>query len=208
MVTKINGKLLGSNLYIIKNDNQALIVDAGASVKEIKQHLTGEKVVGVLLTHLHFDHSLFLKEICAEFECNAFVSKHAKSFLKNPNDITLANAFGVQVELPNSFEWVSDGMLTIGEFNLTAFLTPGHSPDSACFLIGSMLFCGDTLFLDAIGRTDLKHSSVSKMIDSLKTLKEVKFNVALSGHGKQSDYFTQQKNIEFFIDLLQEEFNN
>jgi glyoxylase-like metal-dependent hydrolase (beta-lactamase superfamily II) len=66
-----------------------------------------------------------------------------------------------------------------------------------------MLFCGDTLFLDAIGRTDLALSSVEDMVLSLKKLKNVKFDTALSGHGRQSSYSDQQQNIDYFIDLLQ-----
>jgi len=60
MVTKLVSEFVGSNAYIIKNNsNEALIIDAGVNACKIKKHLNGEKVVGILLTHLHFDHSYY-----------------------------------------------------------------------------------------------------------------------------------------------------
>lgn len=203
MVTKLVSEFVGSNSYIVKNSlGQALIIDAGVSASEIKKHLIGETVVGVVLTHLHFDHSYYLKQILEEFNCKAYVSKKAEQFLIDSENLTLASAFGVNVELPKNFKFVDNGKLKIGNFELTIILTPGHSPDSMCALLGSMLFCGDTLFLDAIGRTDFKLSSVSDMLNSLKVLKNIKFDVALSGHGKQSGYSDQQQNIDYFIGVL------
>lgn len=202
MVTKLNGQFFGSNSYIIKNNNsEALIIDACVSAEEIKKYVKGFKVVAVLLTHLHFDHSYFLNEIITEFKCPIYVSEKAKKYLLNA-DLTLSNAFNVNFVLPTNFNYLTNQQLNLGSYSIKVFLTPGHSPDSACFLIGSMLFCGDTLFLDAIGRTDFKLSSVSDMLNSLKLLKDVKFDIALSGHGKQSSFSDQQKNIEYFIDLL------
>lgn len=203
MVTKINGQFFGSNTYIItNNNNQALIIDAGASVEEITKHTQGLNVVGVLLTHCHFDHSYFLEQITKHFNCPAFVGGLAKPHINSPL-LTLGEAFGAPFNFPQNVTFVAEGNFNVGDFNVECIFTPGHSADSVCFLVGSMLFCGDTLFLDAIGRTDLALSSVDDMVLSLKKLKNVKFDTALSGHGRQSSYSDQQQNIDYFIDLLQ-----
>ena len=205
MVTKLVSEFVGSKAYIIKNNsNEALIIDAGVNACEIKKHLNGEKVVGILLTHLHFDHSYYLRELIKEFGCKAYVSINAKKYLNNAEDLTLANAFGLSVQLPTELEFVNNQEIKIGNFIVKVLLTAGHSPDSVCYLIGSMLFSGDTLFLDAIGRTDFKLSSVSDMLNSLKVLKQTKFDCVLSGHGRQSGYSDQQQNINYFIELLEQ----
>lgn len=207
MITKYVSKLVGSNAYLVKNDNnEALMIDAGCSYETIKNDIKNVKVLGVLITHCHFDHIYFLKELLEKLNCPAYVSKNAQKEFYNEN-FNMGEMFGAKIELPTkNIVFVNEGMLTLGGFNINVLLTPGHSTDCACFLINSTLFSGDTLFYDAIGRTDFAFSSVAQMLNSLKKLQKVKFGVCLSGHGVQSDYNKQQENIEYFIELLENNF--
>ena len=51
---------------------------------------------------------------------------------------------------------VKDGdLITIGETSLKVIHTPGHSPGGMCLYHNGMVFTGDTLFVGAVGRTDL-----------------------------------------------------
>jgi len=59
---------------------------------------------------------------------------------------------------------------------------PGHTKDSLAFLYKDILFSGDTLFNNGIGRTDLPESIPSKMQDSLKKLKGLKYKILCPGH--------------------------
>ena len=52
------------NSYILENDNEALILEAGVTLKDIKKVLDFNinKIVGVLISHRHFDHSKYISE--------------------------------------------------------------------------------------------------------------------------------------------------
>ena len=71
----ISGKL-DNNTYILKNEaNECLIIDAAASLEEVKQEVAGSKVVGVLLTHGHYDHFVNLDDIINEYNVKCYLSE-------------------------------------------------------------------------------------------------------------------------------------
>ncbi len=46
--------------------------------------------------------------------------------------------------------------------------TPGHTPGCICLYADGNVFTGDTLFVGAVGRTDLPGGSLDILLDSLK----------------------------------------
>ncbi len=60
--------------------------------------------------------------------------------------------------------------------------TPGHTSDSVCFLYTKILFSGDTLFHQGIGRTDLPTGSEEQMKKSLEFLRNLDYEVLCPGH--------------------------
>jgi glyoxylase-like metal-dependent hydrolase (beta-lactamase superfamily II) len=66
---------------------------------------------------------------------------------------------------------VRDGdFLKIGQTGLKVIHTPGHTPGSICLYGDGNLFTGDTLFVGAVGRTDLKGGSLDTLLASLRKL--------------------------------------
>ncbi len=62
-------------------------------------------------------------------------------------------------------------------------LTPGHSRDSICFIYKDILFSGDTIFHNqGRGRTDLEGGSEIEIQESIKKLKQIKYNILCPGH--------------------------
>ena len=57
--------------------------------------------------------------------------------------------------------------MRLGESEVKVIHTPGHTEDSVCYYDGSHLFTGDTLFIEAWGRTDLPGGSDAKLYSSL-----------------------------------------
>ena len=57
--------------------------------------------------------------------------------------------------------------LTVGGKTVKVLHTPGHTPGSVCYILGGLLFSGDTLFQGSIGRTDLPGGSDREMKASL-----------------------------------------
>jgi len=63
---------------------------------------------------------------------------------------------------------LEDGMIVpVGALKVKVVHTPGHSPDSCCFIVGGRVFTGDTLFVGDCGRVDLPGSDVDAMYDTL-----------------------------------------
>jgi len=73
----------------------------------------------------------------------------------------------------------------INDFSLEGFevfKVPGHTKDSLAFLFSGVLFSGDTLFFEGVGRTDFEESEPSKMEESLELLRGLNYDVLCPGH--------------------------
>ncbi|HYY48956.1 MAG TPA: MBL fold metallo-hydrolase, partial [Thermoplasmata archaeon] len=107
----------------------------------------GYAIQWIFDTHHHPDH-IFDNERLAN-ETGAKVAAHRLSEVRK--DVVL-----------------EDGMIVkVGELAIKVVHTPGHSPDSCCYIVGGRVFTGDCLFVGDCGRVDLPGSSVEAMYDSL-----------------------------------------
>jgi glyoxylase-like metal-dependent hydrolase (beta-lactamase superfamily II) len=109
----------------------------------------GYTITFIFDTHHHSDH-VFDNERLAN-ETGATVAAHRLSSVRK--DLVL-----------------DDGMIVkVGELKVKVVHTPGHSPDSCCYIVAGRVFTGDCLFVGDCGRVDLPGSSVEAMYDSLFT---------------------------------------
>ncbi len=77
------------------------------------------------------------------------------------------------------YENISD--LDVPEFKIIK--TPGHTEDSICILYKDILFSGDTIFhKGGRGRTDLAGGSEREILDSIKRLEKIDYNILCPGH--------------------------
>ena len=82
---------------------------------------------------------------------------------------------------------------------------PRHTPGSVVLLCGEHLFCGDTLFADSIGRTDLEGGSSAQMADSLRKLAQLPIpreTQVLPGHGEFSTFGAELDNNYYIRSAL------
>ena len=189
-IEKIVSGRIDNNTYILKNEaNECLIIDASASLEEVKTIVADGHVVGVLLTHGHYDHFVNLDKIINEYQTKCYISKLELEKLYSPklNYSPVFNTFFSTKLEEDSFEKLNDEQqFNLGQFNIRAMLTPGHTCGCMCFLIDNKhLFTGDTLFECSHGRTDLLTSNERDMKNSLKFIKD---NFAgftfYAGHGE------------------------
>ncbi len=171
--------LLRVNSYFLVNDvGEAVVVDCGENYKKIKQAESdnGFKIKAVLLTHAHFDHSGCAKKL-QDDGAKIYVSKIDAP--KLTNDLNLSADFGRKFEYLNADFTFDDGdVLEVCGLKFKVILTPGHTDGSTTFLIEDMLFTGDTLFLESVGRTDFPTGDREELVNSVKKL------YALSGDYK------------------------
>ncbi len=196
-VKRIRTKMLDSNIFLIKEGERCLIVDCAMEVDSLQTHLEGLRVVGILLTHGHFDHCCYIEEYLKAFDCPVVASKHIKETMSKPT----VNYGGLKFENFENFIFFKDGeKVEINGFEIDCFNMQGHSKCCACFLIDENLFAGDVLFFSGIGRCDLHGGDCQKMQNSLKRLLKLKFKKCHSGHYQSTSYEHQKSNILNYID--------
>ena len=93
-----------------------------------------------------------------------------------------------------------EGMNKIGKFNFEVIYTPGHSNDSISFYFreNKMMFVGDFIFKDSIGRCDLPTGSEEEMKKSIDKILKFDNNIKLyPGHYDITDLDFEKKNNPF-----------
>ena len=139
---------------------EAALVDAGVDLADVFAALERHRLrpVALLVTHSHGDH---LSE-ALELVRRTGVAVHAFDPAVRPH----AGA--------SDFRALADGALVpVGRERIEVLHTPGHSPDSACFRAGEILFTGDTLFVGRTGRTVAPNSSIRDLFRSVQRLKRL-----------------------------------
>ena len=203
-VIKIEEDYFASNTYLVVNGNNAIIIDAGAELSNIKNRLREEnnpKVNAVFLTHSHYDHILKLDDYLAEFECFAYIMKDGEKKLYN-SEFNLSKYFGEEVVLKSSnIKLLKDyEKLNLGTITVEVISTPGHSVDSCCYLIDNLLFTGDLVFNGSIGRTDFPTSNIYEMEKSLNKIKSLpRFEKYFPGHDEEFDYENLLNTLNFYL---------
>ena len=189
--------LLASNTFIVTDNDKVLIIDAGAPLADVQSALDGRKPDAIFLTHEHFDHIAHIADYCLAFYCPVYCHSATIDELKINKFNRLFAKYGGNVKIPTTFH---NFKTNIDFPKVTALPCPGHSAGSLCFLVGDALFTGDVLFANTIGRTDLMPNGPALMQRTLRKLQDVKFTTAHHGHGKDSSYTQQQKNIAKHIE--------
>lgn len=134
--------------YVLSDaEKHAIVIDAGMYDEREQQRFTEYihkeqlEIVGLLITHAHPDH------VCG------------KEFVEN--------SFNIKAIIQPI-----EGQLALPYFNIEVIATPGHKEDAVCYYLlnEKMIFTGDTLFQESIGRTDLPGGDMGTLIRSLKKL--------------------------------------
>ncbi len=165
-----SGPLRVNTYFLVNEDNQAVVIDGGENYKKIKQAENdyGFKIKDLLLTHAHFDHAGNAKKL-QDDGVKVHISKlDAPKLL---NDDNLSKDFGRSFDYLTADYIFEDGdELEVCGFTIKVIATPGHTDGSVCFLIEDMLFTGDTLFLESVGRTDFKTGNRRDLRASIQRL--------------------------------------
>ena len=161
-----------TNCYFIHNEgsNEAIVIDPADSGDYINQKLAenGLKTAAILLTHGHFDHIYGVDALRKATGCQVYGSGDEQLLLKDP-DINSSVMVGRPVTVILDRKLKDGDELDIAGIKLSVIATPGHTAGSVCYYVESegVLFAGDTMFQESVGRTDLPTGSSSQLIDSI-----------------------------------------
>ena len=197
-VKKFVVNMLQENCYVVSDETKdCVIIDCGAFYPEERQaivdYIRGNelKPKHLLATHGHLDHNFGNDTIYNEFKLQLEISSRDENLVnslaaqaKKFYDMTL------EIEYPPIGHFFEENeMVEFGTHKLKVLETPGHSKGCVCFWEESegLLFSGDTLFRNSIGRTDLGGGSMMQIIQSLRFLAQLPDQtVVLPGHGPQT----------------------
>jgi hydroxyacylglutathione hydrolase len=159
---------LESNCYLVGDEDtkEIFVIDPGADYKKIKDIIdeNGLKPKAVINTHGHGDH-IGADE---EFDIPIWIHSLDADFLMNPSK-NLSGMMGFFLKIKKASRMLEDkDMLAIGKYNFEVIHTPGHTPGSICLKSSGMIFTGDTLFCEGIGRTDFAYGSEDDIVRSIK----------------------------------------
>lgn len=163
-----------SNSYLAISDSEAALVDPSASPSHVADALeeNGCALKYILLTHGHYDHTRYVTQIAEKTHAEICIHRADDELLgdSEKNCYTLFNS-GEQIA-PGADILLEDGdELRLGFDTVRVMHTPGHTRGSVCYLIGSSMFSGDTLFRGSVGRTDFYGGDSGELYTSLLRLK-------------------------------------
>ena len=166
-IQKVKTGSLQENCYILINNNDCLVVDPGDDISKIIEVIKDYNLLSILITHHHFDHVGALNDLLKYKEVPIYDYNNQEK----------------------EYE--------INEFKFEIIKTPGHTSDSVTYYFKNenVMFVGDFVFKETIGRTDLPTGNDIEMVSSIKKIKQYdKDTVLYPGHGEET---TIEHEIEY-----------
>ncbi len=165
---------VGTNCYFIINEETKgmLIVDPGDSAQMLVEKIRLGVLIpkAILLTHGHFDHVMAAQELAKTFDLKIYAHEEEKDTLNHPGK-NVSAMIGRQ-DSYHADIFVKDGeLLQLAGMEIKVLHTPGHTPGGCCYYLEKeqVLFSGDTLFCQSVGRTDFPGGSMSQIVRSIKS---------------------------------------
>lgn len=165
-----------TNCYIIRTSStvaDCLIIDVGFNADKIIDFLEDEKLnpQAVILTHGHIDHIAGLEQLRLRYsKLKVYIHQEDAQMLTGEK-INLSELMGISFRTGPANCILTDGQLIEqAGIMLKVIHTPGHTPGSISLYSekDGILFAGDTLFSDSIGRTDFPGGNMQQLILSIK----------------------------------------
>lgn len=216
-----------TNCYIYSSTKkECIIIDPGGSDEEIASRVDVLNMVpvGIALTHGHVDHLAGLRALRDGYAARGYklpiaINTADRKFLgsggiethrENLEFLGLDEAtfFGVGTEeLPKADVRLREGD-RVFDMDLVVLETPGHTPGSICLYSEreGVLFSGDTLFFDGVGRSDMAGGSERKLRESIqkKIATLPPETRVFPGHGPFTTVEREKRGNPYFRGMLQE----
>ena len=160
-IEKIEVGELRTNCYLIEKEGNSLIIDPGDEYIKIKEFIKDKNLIGILITHSHFDHIGCVNNLTKDYNIPVYDNNSLK-----------------------------EGINHIKNFTFEVIKTYGHTMDSISFYFeeDKIMFTGDFLFYNTIGRYDFKESNINEMIASIDRIKKYPKDITIyPGHGRKTN---------------------
>lgn len=191
---------IGVNCYLVSTEKAAVVIDPGFKNEKVTEFLqkNSNKEKIILLTHAHFDHIGGADDLRSLTNTKIAIGEFDAEGLKDTNK-NLSDRFHAKLK-PFSADILlkNDDEFYVGDIHFKVIHTPGHTSGGVCFLTDDILFSGDTLFFESVGRTDFFDGDAKALEKSVKELYKLNDNTrVLPGHGPETTILHEKKNNPF-----------
>jgi hydroxyacylglutathione hydrolase len=181
---------LMTNCYLLWAGKEAGVIDPGGPAVELEQFLAEHslQLKWIVNTHGHSDHIAGNGALHEKYGAPIYIHPADRAMLTSAT-ANLSVFIGEKVVSPDADRVLNDGdQLYLNGESITVIATPGHTPGGISLYMPGLLFAGDTLFQESIGRTDFPGGSHPQL---LAAIRERLFSlpadtVVLPGHGGQT----------------------
>lgn len=164
---------VGTNCYFLINTQtqETVIIDPADDAPMLSAKLKEKnlKPAAILLTHGHYDHIMAVEELRKEYGIPVIAHEEEKQILENPRG-NLSTMIGMPFTVKADRFVKDEELLVTAGFSIRVLHTPGHTIGGCCYYLAdeNLLFSGDTLFWESVGRTDFPTGSMSALVRSIK----------------------------------------
>jgi hydroxyacylglutathione hydrolase len=166
-----------TNCYVVRRDEAAtdcMVIDPGFDPDNLLEFLAQNRLnpVAVVITHGHVDHIAGLAALRQQYpKARVYIHKIDAGMLTD-GEANLSALAGIEVETEPADVLLQDGdVIDEAGIMLQVRHTPGHTLGGICLYAESegLVFAGDTLFADSVGRTDFPGGDMEQLIESIRT---------------------------------------
>ena len=185
--TFIEPPIENNNYLIIDEESkEAALIDCSYMDEDILLELKKQnaKLKYVLLTHGHFDHIGGLNDLPEDVQ--VLMHEDDMEWVNEVN--TYLPMIGMpSMKVPKIHKHIKDNdIIKLGNTEIKAIYTPGHTQGGVCYYIEGHLFSGDTIFRESVGRCDLPGGDFNQIVDSIeqRIFELPEETIIYPGHGK------------------------
>lgn len=176
-----------TNCYLVWSGKEAGVIDPGGPVGAVidfleNHHLTLRWIIN---THGHADHIAGNGELQKKYGAPVWIHEADRGMLTSPR-ANLSFFLGEQVISPDAALILNEGeTVSCGAVRLKVLATPGHTPGGISLYGEDLVFTGDALFYESVGRTDLPGGDHQCLLENIRTklLTLPSETTVLPGHG-------------------------
>jgi len=163
---------IGVNCYVVSDadSGQGIIIDPGGNAEEILAYVRAEKIAvqAIINTHGHGDH-IGANDAVRKATGAPLLMHAADQYMLTDARANLSAFMGYQALSAPPDRLLTEGdeiAFAGGSFRVVH--TPGHSPGGICLIGEGVVFSGDTLFAESIGRCDFPGGSELELVRSVR----------------------------------------